>query len=202
MISFHCKTKEFRKTLELLKGVYKRKRIDFIKDTCEITLVDKNVTLAIPGSVFSFKCETKGTAKASLLFRNLWSIIEHHQAEEIVVEFYDESLRFGSVQVKAKTVFFHNDSVLRTIILPNNYNDLDLLLLKNEGYTEEELRFNNLFDVIEQAERRVYYNIRKASLYLRDYGVMPKEIKKFLIEKLGIRLDLDEKDIKLLLSGD
>ena len=52
------------------------------------------------------------------------------------------------------------------------------------------------------AERRVYYNIRKASLCLREYGVMPKEIKKLLVEKLGIRLDLDEKDIKLLLSKD
>ncbi|MBK7666681.1 MAG: hypothetical protein IPJ32_04630 [Sphingobacteriaceae bacterium] len=150
--------------------------------------------------MFSFKCETKGTAKATLLFRNLFSIIEHHYSEEIVVEFYDEALRFGAVQVKAKTVFFYNSSVLRTIILPNNYTDLDLLLLKNEGYTEEELKFNNLLDVIEQAERRVYYNVRRAASYLREYGIMPKEIKKLLVEKLGIRLDLDEKDIKLLLS--
>ncbi len=200
MISFRCKTKDFLNTLNLLKTFYKRTKVHLIKDTCEITLVDGNVTLAIPGSVFSFKCETKGTAKATLLFRNLYSIIEHHHAEEIVVEFYDEALRFGAVQVKAKTIFFNNDSVLRTIILPNNYSDLDLLLLKNEGYTEEELKFNNLLGVIEQAERRVYYNIRQASLYLREYGVMPKEIKKLLVEKLGIRLDLDERDIKLLLS--
>lgn len=200
MISFRCKTKDFSKTLGFLKGIYKGKHVRLIKDTCEITLVDGNVTLAIPGAIFGFKCETKGTAKASLLFRNLFSIIEHHYAEEIVVEFYDEALRFGAVQVKAKTVFFHNDSVLRTIILPNNYTDLDLLLLKNEGYTEEELKFNNLLSVIDQAERRVYYNIRKASLYLREYGVMPKEIKKLLVEKLGIRLDLDEKDVEFLLS--
>ncbi len=132
----------------------------------------------------------------------LYSIIEHHYAVEIVVEFYDEALRFGAVQVKAKTVFFHNDSVLRTIILPNNYTDLDLLLLKNEGYTTEELKFNNLLSVIEQAERRVYYNVRQASLYLREYGVMPKEMKKLLVDKLGVRLDLDEKDIRLLLSKD
>jgi len=52
-------------------------------------------------------------------------------------------------------------SVLRTIILPNNYSDLDLLLLKNEGYTEEELKFNNLLGVIEQAERRVYFKALK-----------------------------------------
>jgi len=202
MISFRCKTKDFKNTLGLLKAIYKRKRVYLIPDTCEITLVDGNVTLAIPGAVFAFKCETKGTAKASLLFRNLFSIIEHHYSEEIVVEFYDDALRFGSVQVKAKTVFFHDDSVLRTIILPNNYTDLDLLLLKNEGYTEEELKFNNILGVIEQAERRVYYNVRRAASYLREYGVMPKEIKKLIVEKLGIRLDLDEKDIKLLLSKD
>ncbi len=70
MISFRCKTKIFLNALNLLKTFYKRTKVHLIKDTCEITLVDGNVTLARPGSVFSFKCETKGTAKASLLFRN------------------------------------------------------------------------------------------------------------------------------------
>ena len=52
------------------------------------------------------------------------------------------------------------------------------------------------------AERRVYYNLRRASLYLRDYGIMPNDLKKIVMEKLGIKLDLDEKDIKVLLSDD
>ena len=202
MISFSCKTKDFKKALNSIKAIHKGKRIHNIRETCEITLIDGHVRITIPGATFGFDCETKGTAKATLLFSNLYSIMDHHSFEEILVEFYDGSLRFGSVQVKAKTTFFKNDSILRTIILPNNYSDLDLLLLKNEGYTEEELKFNNLLSLIESAERRVYYNIRQSTAYLREYGIMPKEIKKLLVEKLGIRLDLDEKEVKLLLSKD
>ena len=200
MISFQCKTKDIKATLTKLKGVHKHKHIIGIKATCEITLTDENVQLAIPGAIFCFKCQSKGTAKATMEFRKLYDIIEHHSYDELYVEFFDGSLRFGSIIVQAKTVFFKNDRVLKTIVLPNNYTDLDLLLMKNEGYTKEELAFNNILGLMEMAERRVYYNIRRASLYLRDYGIMPKEIKKLVADKLGVVLDLDEKDIKLLLE--
>lgn len=200
MISFQCKTKDIKATLKNLKAVHKRKHVINIKVTCEITLTDGSVQLAIPGAIFSFKCQTKGTAKATMEFRKLYDLIDHHSYDELYVEFFDGSLRFGSIIVQAKTVFFKNDRVLKTIVLPNNYTDLDLLLMKNEGYTKEELEFNNILGLMEMAERRVYYNIHQASLYLRDYGIMPKEIKKLVVEQLGIRLDLDEKEVKLLLS--
>lgn len=200
MISFQCKTKDVKATLMKLKAIHKHKHVINIKATCEITLTDGNVQLAIPGAIFSFKCQTKGSAKATMEFRKLFDLIMHHSYDELYVEFFDGSLRFGSVIVQAKTIFFKNDRVLKTIDLPDKYTDLDLILMKNEGYTKEELEFNNILGLMEMAERRVYYNIRQASLYLREYGVMPKEIKKLLIDKLGIRLDLDEKDVKLLLD--
>jgi hypothetical protein len=202
MISFQCKTKDIKATLKNLKAVHKHKHVINIKATCEITLTDGNVQFAIPGSIFSLKCQTIGTAKATMQFRKLYDIIDHHSYDELYVEFFDGSLRFGSVIVQAKTVFFKNDRVLKTIDLPDKYTDLDLLLMKNEGYTKEELEFNNILGLMELAERRVYYNVRRASLYLREYGIMPKEIKKLLIDKLGIILDLDEKDVKLLLEKD
>jgi hypothetical protein len=133
-------------------------------------------------------------------FRKLYNLIDHHSYDELYVEFFDGSLRFGSVIVEAKTIFFKNDSVLKTINLPDNYTDLDLLLMKNEGYTKEELEFNNISGIIEMAERRVYYNVRRSAGYLREYGITPQEIKKLLMEKLGVRLDLDEKDMKVLLA--
>ena len=200
MISFQCKTKDIKATLKLLKGVHKHKHIIGIKVTCEITLTDGNVQLAIPGAIFNFKCQSKGTAKATMEFRKLYNLIDHHSYDELYVEFFDGSLRFGSVIVEAKTIFFKNDSVLKTINLPDKYSDLDLILMKNEGYTKEELEFNNISGIIEMAERRVYYNVRRSAGYLREYGITPQEIKKLLMEKLGIRLDLDEKDMKVLLA--
>lgn len=202
MISFKCNTKDIKATLKNLKAVHKHKHVINIKATCEITLTDGNVQLAIPGAVFSFTCHTKGTAKATMEFRKLYDLIDHHSYDELYVEFFDGSLRFGSVIVQAKTVFFKNDRVLKTIILPDKYTDLDLLLLKNETYTTEELKFNNILGLIEMAERRVYYNVRQASLYLRDYGIMPKEIKKLVVEKLGIRLDLSDEEVQILLKNE
>ena len=106
MISFQCKTKDIRKALASLKGIHKYKRYVDVKVSCEMTLINGQVQLAIPGAIFSFGCQTKGTAKATIPFRNLFSIIEHHSYDELYVEFYDESIRFGSVIVQAKTVFF------------------------------------------------------------------------------------------------
>ena len=79
---------------------------------------------------------------------------------------------------------------------------MDLLLLKNEGYTKAELEFNNLLESIEIAEKKVYSNIRRAAKVLKEYGITPVDIKKLLVEKLGIKLDLDEKDVTQLLSKD
>jgi hypothetical protein len=200
MISFICYTKDFKEALKLLRAPNKRKKIESYKSTCEITLTDNYVQLAIPGAVVGFKAKTKGTAKATISFRNLWSIIDCHNLEQLLVEFYDESMRFGIVQVKANTIFFKDDSILRTIRLSNNYTDVELLLLKNQGYTSEELKFNNLLENIDEAEKRVYANIRKAALVLKDYGVSPSDIKSLLMERLGLQLNLDEKDISQLLS--
>ncbi len=202
MISFTCYTKEFKDTLKLLRAPNRRKSIDSYRSSCEITLTDGYVQLSIPGAVMGFKCKTKGTAKGSLPFRNLWSIIECHNQELLHVEFYDEAIRFGIVQVKAETIFFKDDSVLRTIRLSNNYTDLELLLLKNQGYTKEELEFNNLLQDIEEAEKKVYANIRKAAKALKEYGIAPSDIKTLLIARLGVKLDLDENDVSQLLSKD
>ena len=76
------------------------------------------------------------------------------------------------------------------------------MVLKNEGYTKEELEFNNLLGLIDHAERRVFYNVRHSALYLKEYGLSAKDIKQLLIEKLGVKLDLDETDVKLLLGRD
>jgi hypothetical protein len=55
---------------------------------------------------------------------------------------------------------------------------------------------------IEKAERRVYTNIRFAAKYLKTYGISPADVKYLLVTKLNLKLDLDEKDIRLLLSSD
>ncbi len=200
MISFQAKTKDFMNALDKLRRTKKGVWMIYRTETCEITLIDGIVTLAIPGAIFNFTAKTIGTAKTTIFFTKLYNIIKCHNQDLITVEFYDETITLGHVTVKAETIFFRNDKILKTIVLPIDYTDLDLIRLKTEGYTPEELEFNNLLHLIEQAERRVFYSIRCAAKYLRQYGIMPKEIKQFVMQRLSINLDLDEKDLKVLLE--
>jgi hypothetical protein len=201
MVSFNCKTKDINDCMIRLHAVHRNKHYRTLTFLVEITLTDGHVTLAIPGAVFGFDCKTKGTAKATMPFNKLHSILEHHNIDQLLVEFYDEALRFGITKVAAKTTFFTNDKILRTIHLPNNYTEMDLILLKNNNYTKEELEFNSLTGPIQAAERKIYYHIRRAALYLKPYGIRPKEIKLLLMDKLNIQLDLDTKDPKYLISN-
>ncbi len=202
MAHIKLKTKDIEKVFKKFKALQRNGRWSNFHFTCELTLIDGQLNISIPGAQFSLTGETFGTAKATFDFYRLYSIVEHYNHELITIEFLDEIVQVGFVQFKAQTTFFKSDNILRTIKLPFPYTDLDLISLKTEGYTEEEIEFNNLTDLIEQAERRIYYNIRRASQYLREYGVMPKEIKKLLMDKLGIVLDLDLRDVKLLLTRD
>lgn len=201
MVSFICQTSHFMDALRSLRQIYKNKKLQTWSHSCEITLVDGLVTLAIPGAIFHFKATTKGTAKATLPFSTLFSIVDHHGVDILKVEFYQEALRFASVQVEAKTCFFRDDKILRTIVLPNNYNTRDLLLLRKQNYTREELEFNNLLHVIEAAERNMYYYIRRSASFVKQYGVSPKEIKKLVEEKLEVKLELDEQKPQYLYSN-
>ena len=66
MILFICNIKDFRNTLTLMRGTHKSRRIQYFLDTCDFTLTNGYVQLAIPGAVFVRKCKTIGTEKASM----------------------------------------------------------------------------------------------------------------------------------------
>ena len=200
MAHIKVKTKDIEKVFKKFKALQRNGRWINFHFSCELTLTNGQLTISIPGAQFSITGETFGTAKATFDFYRFYSIVEYYNHEFITIEFLDEIVQIGVVQFKAQTTFFKTDQILRTVKLPFPYTDMDLISLKSQGYTEEELKFNNLHELIEQAERRIYYNIRRASHYLREYGIMPKEIKKLLMDKLGIVLDLDQKELKLLLT--
>jgi hypothetical protein len=60
---------------------------------------------------------------------------------EIQAEITDGWLAIAGIKVAAKTSFFADDSILRSVNLPLNYNDADLLRMSDNGFTTEELAF-------------------------------------------------------------
>lgn len=98
----------------------------------------------------------------------------------------DGEMSIGSLTVGAKTTFIEVERGLRTIDLPLNYTDLDLIFLKTGKYTKEELAFNNLNLIIELAERNLEKNIEKAARMLKMYGINKTELELWVNERLDI----------------
>ena len=93
-------------------------------------------------------------------------------------------IAIDSLIVRAKTTFNVVEKRFRTIKLPLNYTDKDLILLKKSNYTKEELTFNNLNSIIKLAEKNLKKKIVKASQILELYGINESELELWVNEKL------------------
>jgi hypothetical protein len=154
--------------------------------TIELTITDGLLTLVIPGIRLELPCETTSTAKATLGLFYFRDIIKNWSALHLECFIQDEVFKIGVTSVRAKTTFFENDSILRSIKLPINYSDLHLLQLENQGFTAEEIDFNKLGYELHCAKKFLKSNIIKAKNILNVYGVTSKEIEELLQRKINI----------------
>ena len=186
MASFKIKTKDFLEILKRIKVAVGRRSPRSIATTCEITVKDGEVTLAVPGAIFSMLCETTGTCKISFSFLHFAEIIKDLKLPELEIKISEGEMKIHNVTILVKTTFFENDRILRTIQLPLNYTDGDLLRLTKEGYTWEELNFNKLTFKISQAEENLEKNKSSAFRLLKPYGVSFDDIEDLLKKRMNI----------------
>jgi hypothetical protein len=175
MVSIKTTTKDLLNTLKLVKGAVRGKGVKALATTCEITVTDGKATFAVPGAIFTLVCSTKGTCKAVVPFLYFFQIVKDLTLNEIEIIINKNDMKIHNLTFNVKTFFFETDRILRTIHLPINYTDKDLLLLSKQGYTEEEIIFNKVLIQIERAEENLENNIMKAYKLLKQYGV-PYEI--------------------------
>lgn len=152
MVTITANTKLLCKTLKSVNVAVHGNSPNALSTACEITVTDGKATFAVPGAVFPLVCITKGTCKAIVTFIHFYSIILDNTKANTEITITNSTMQIGLVSIDAKTTFFETDKILRTIHLPINYTDEDLLRLSSEGYTKEELDFNNLSAKIQQAE--------------------------------------------------
>lgn len=184
MISFSTDKKGLLDTLKNLKAVLKGPVKKYLSVVCEITIINNKVIFAIPGCQFELECDTEGTAKAAISFLYFHEIVKAHSKKKIKFEFTEGYIRTDSTKFKADTWFFPNDKILRTLDIPVNYKDLDLLRLRHQNYTEEELQFNKIIKKIDDAEERLKTNLIEASLILGNYGISFEEIRNLVNSKI------------------
>ena len=166
-----------------LKVAARRKRN--VKTWCEVTITDGKVTLAVPGIQIDVKAETQGAGRFNTLLLYLEDIVAHHFEKEMRLTIRKGEVKLGGVVFMTETIFFGDDRILRTIDLPINYTDADLIaLIYNENYTIEEIQFNKIEKQVEAAQLRLSKKITKAAELLESYGDFKEGIWKLVYERI------------------
>ncbi|MBN4049736.1 hypothetical protein JYT36_00750 [Bacteroidales bacterium AH-315-N07] len=183
-VIIRTKTKELFQILQQVKAAVRGRSSKTLATTCEITVTDGKITFAVPGAVFSLECSTQGTCKATVPFLHFMRIVKDSKQEETEMIVRVGKLQLNSITLSAKTTFFENDKILRTIQLPMNCTEVQLLRLKMKGYTEEELNFNGLVLLIDKANENLNEILLDTYKKLKQYGITYEELEKMVKEKL------------------
>ena len=164
--------------------------------TCELTLIEGAVSLNVPGCTFGLEVETKGTAKASFELETFRDVIKTFSQKELIIELKQGHVVVNNFSFNANTSFFEDDKILRSFVLPINYSEMDLISISaSNKYTTEELHFNKLFVLVNQAERRLNNNINSAVRSLGHYGITKKDIEEFLNERIQLHIKAMENSL-------
>lgn len=160
--SILCKTSELRNVMILLKKA-SPKRIIGKPYVCELTVKTNVVFFVTIGATTVLYCNATGPVKVTIPFLYLFDIVENIRTFNTQISISEGEMTIGNVTVNAKTFFFQNDTILRSINLPVNYDVKDILRLPGQ-YTAEELEFNELNDLIRAANVEIQKDINKALL--------------------------------------
>lgn len=185
IVTLVADTKKLIHTLRQVEAAVGKRSKKAISVSAEITVTNEKITFAVPGAIFSTKCITQGTCKASVPFLHVFQIIKDFKSKNTEIAIYKESLKINGVTISVRTTFFEDDNILKTIDLPINYTDGDLIRLYDSGgYTYDEIEFNNLQSKIDLALENLDINFGKAYELLEQYGVDYRELKEMLYSKL------------------
>lgn len=174
--------KSLLETLNFLKRAIPRtkKSRDYL---CELTVKTNQVDFVVIGASKTLYCKTNGPVKATVLFSTLYDLVKNIREHHALILITDQFLRIGVTTIQARTFFFHDDSILRSINLPINYLARDVLLLA-EHYTEEEIEFNGLTEKLNLARRELIRDMALTYERLKNYGFSRSETEDMIIRKI------------------
>ena len=153
--------------------------------TIEVTIIDDHIQMAIPGVQLQINAATKGSAKFTVRLWYLADIIKAEKDASLDFELLDNQLKLRVFTFPVLTTFFETDRILRTINLPVNYTDMDLVKLCLSGkFTDEEISFNKLDKIAAEAMQKTKADISKIFFLMKKYGFNKKEIKELISNKL------------------
>lgn len=181
--SFRVLKKDLLNLLKQMQRLEKsaRKKLS----TLEVTIIDYYLQLAIPGIQLNINAATKGSAKFTLRLGYFFDIIKSEKDNTLDFELTENRLSLRTLSFPVMTTFFETDEILRSINLPLNYSEIDLVKLLLSGkYTDEEIAFNNLNKEAVKAMLKVKADIGKIILMLKNYGFNRNEVEEFIMNKV------------------
>lgn len=187
--SFKVKRIIFAKTLKQLNTYLPNKK-GRNRATCELTIIKDHISLTVPGSTLALEVETCGAAKATFDLFKVIDIVKMFTEKELTISVSKEHVNINSFSFRTMTTLFEDDRILRSVVLPVNYSDIDLVSISaSKLYTEEELKFNNLWILVNQAETRLRSRINAAKRELSYYQITKEEIEELVNQKIRIHIE-------------
>lgn len=181
--SILCKTSDLKNTMNFLKKVAP-KRYTGKPYVCEITVKTNVVFFVTIGATKVIYCNATGPVKVTIPFLYLFDIVMNIRTLNTQISIAENEMTIGNVTVNAKTFFFKDDTILRSINLPINYTVEDILRLPGQ-YTPEELEFNEMNDLIKAARKEIQKDLNIISPILKKYGFSKSEVDKLVHEKIS-----------------
>ena len=178
-----CKTSELKDSMKFLSRAVPRNKKGRLYN-CEITIKTNEVSFVVIGAAKTIYCNAIGPVKVSIPFWYLNDIVSFLSSFSITLTVTEGQFTIGNLSVKAETCFFRDDKILRSIKLPMNYSIAQLLEIRDQ-YTPEEIKFNRIDVMINKITAAIAQDIDKIAVILKKYGVTPKEIEKFIYDKIN-----------------
>lgn len=150
---------------------------------CELTVKTNQIDFVVIGASKTLYCRANGPVKVSVMFETLYDIAKNSKNFNTLILITDGFLRINVNTVKARTFFFEDDSILRSINLPINYTARDVLMLA-ENYTPEEIEFNNLTETYNNARRVLIRDMAVVYERIRKYGFSRTETEEIILHKI------------------
>lgn len=182
MVIFELSAKEAQQTFKEIKQILSGVKLWKITTRIEITVKDGQIQLVGLGFTKVINSLTTGSCKLVVPVVHWFELIKMSREKTIKIVVTEGEAMAGKVSVKVQTSFFDTDKSLKSIILPVNPKPIDFWKLQYQGYTKEELEFNQVIAQIESANKELERAFKKASPLFTGFRITGKELREIVLK--------------------
>jgi len=184
MVIFELSAKEAQQTFTEIKKILSGVKLWKITTRIEITVKNGQIQLVGLGFTKVISSLTTGSCKLIIPVYHWFDLIMMSKEKSIKVVVSEGEAMVGSVSVRVQTTFFETDKILRSIILPINPKPIDFWKLQFQGYTKEELEFNQVIAQIDLANKELERAFKKASPLFNGFRITGKELRELVLNRI------------------